>query len=67
LGALSAKILDVFFSTGQEIGWEEHLQNNLLCPVGCKTLTPSTWISIAALISGNGGGSGSAMLDCVGC
>jgi len=54
-----------FFSTGQEIGWEEHLQNNPLGRVGRKTLTPSTWISIAALISGSGGGSGSAMLDCV--
>jgi len=34
----------LFFSTGQEIGWEERL---FLCQVGCETLTPSVKHNIA--------------------
>jgi len=29
-----------FLSTSQEIGWEEHLRNDLFC-VACKTVTQS--------------------------
>jgi len=47
-----------FLSTRQEIGWQEHLRNDLfLCRVSCETLTrsfiiipvPPVWISPSEL------------------
>jgi len=39
--------MQLYLSTSQGTGWENHLCNDLLCRVGCKTLTQS--INHAAL------------------